>query len=268
MSVDPIGLDENAVGAPAPRSSVLRFLPVLLIACALLAIFGTGLHHRFRFEVLFDHWTPVTEFIAHHAVLAPLIFICAYIGFVLLSLPGVSLFSVSSGLMFGWFAGGLLSVTAGTIGAMLVFLAARTAFGGFLARKAGSLLSRIAAGFQRDAFNYLLFLRLVPAFPFWAINLAPALLGVPLRTYAAATVLGFVPGTFAFACIGAGLEGFMTEHVAERAACVAAGGSDCAIAIHLASLVSPYTLLGLGALGIVALIPVVLRFRAARAAEI
>ena len=87
-----------------------------------------------------------------------------------------------------------------------MFLIARSALGEFLAARAGPWLSRFRQGFQDDAFSYLLFLRLVPIFPFWLVNLAPALLGVGFATYVATTFLGIIPGTFAYSLAGNGLD--------------------------------------------------------------
>jgi uncharacterized membrane protein YdjX (TVP38/TMEM64 family) len=96
-------------------------------------------------------------------------------------------------------------VIAATVGATIVFLIARTALGDSLRRKAGPGMRRMEAGFRESAFNYLLFLRLIPLFPFWLVNLVPALLGVPLTTYVAATLLGIIPGGLVYASVGNGL---------------------------------------------------------------
>ena len=68
------------------------------------------------------------------------------------------------------------------------------------------MLSRFRAGLDKDGFLYVLTLRLMPVFPFWLVNLAPALLGMRLAPFAAATAIGIVPGRLVFASIGAGLD--------------------------------------------------------------
>ena len=100
--------------------------------------------------------------------------------------------------------GGSLTVVGATIGAVIVFLAARTALAETLREKAGPRLSKLRAGFQENAFSYLLFLRLVPAFPFFLVNIAAGLFGMRTGPYALATFLGIMPGTFVFSSIGAG----------------------------------------------------------------
>ena len=96
----------------------------------------------------------------------------------------------------------LVGATAGAIG---IFLAARHTLGDFLRAKAGPAIRRMEAGFRDNAFSYLMVLRLVPVFPFWLVNLVPAFLGVSLRTYAAATFLGIIPGSFVYCGVGNGL---------------------------------------------------------------
>jgi uncharacterized membrane protein YdjX (TVP38/TMEM64 family) len=96
-------------------------------------------------------------------------------------------------------------VIAATCGATVVFLIARTALGDSLRQKAGPAMRRMEAGFRENALNYLLFLRLIPVFPFWLVNLVPAFLGVPLATYVLATLVGIIPGSLVYASVGNGL---------------------------------------------------------------
>jgi uncharacterized membrane protein YdjX (TVP38/TMEM64 family) len=120
-------------------------------------------------------------------------------------------------------------------------------------------------GFRDDAFNYLLFLRLVPLFPFWLVNLAPALFNVKLVTFVAATLLGIIPGTFAFAFLGSGLDSIIAAQQAAYQACLAAGRGDCEMRFEAGALLTPELIIAFVALGVVALIPVaVKRVRARR----
>jgi uncharacterized membrane protein YdjX (TVP38/TMEM64 family) len=164
------------------------------------------------------------------------------------------------GLMFGWLVGGAAAVVGATTGATLLFLIARSAMGGMLSERAAPWLTKLRQGFKEDALSYLLFLRLVPAFPFWFVNIAPAVLGVSLRTYVIGTFFGIIPGTFAFASAGAGLDSVIMAAKAEYAQCVAEFGMEaCRLTIRGSSLVTKELLLALLLLGVVALIPVALR---------
>ena len=196
----------------------------------------------------------------NNRLLAVLAMVALYAVIVALSLPGASVMTLTSGLLFGWFTGGLAAIIGATIGATAIFLIAKTAFGETLRAKAGPAIAKLQDGFKEDAMSYLLFLRLVPAFPFWLVNLAPALLGVPLGTYVIATFLGIIPGTFAFASVGAGLDSVITSAKADYAACIAAkGATACKLTVNAGSLITKELVLAFVALGVTALIPVVLK---------
>jgi len=151
-----------------------------------------------------------------------------------------------------------------TIGAICIFLIAKSAVGEFFVRRAGRLAEKVAQGFRADAFNYLLFLRLVPIFPFWLVNLVPALCGVPLATFVAATALGVIPATFAFAFVGAGLDSVIAAQQAAYQACLAAARPNCRLEFHMKAALTPELLGALVALGVLALIPVVVKRLRAR----
>jgi uncharacterized membrane protein YdjX (TVP38/TMEM64 family) len=104
----------------------------------------------------------------------------------------------------------------------------------------------------------------VPVFPFWLVNLAPAVVGVHLTTFVLATALGIIPGTFAYALVGGGLDSVIAAQEAAYHSCIAAGRADCRLDFSMAALVTPQLLAALAALGVVALIPVALRKRRAR----
>jgi uncharacterized membrane protein YdjX (TVP38/TMEM64 family) len=155
-------------------------------------------------------------------------------------------------------------VVGATAGAVIVFLIARTAAGDFLVRRAGPAVEKLADGFRADAFNYLLFLRLVPLFPFWLVNLAPALFDVPLRTFVVATAIGILPGAVAFAFVGAGLDSAIAAQEAAFKACLATGKAGCTLDFDLHDAVTLQLIAGFVALGVVALIPIVVRRLRAR----
>ena len=120
-------------------------------------------------------------------------------------------------------------------------------------------LAKLRKGFADDARSSL-FLRLVPAFPFWFVNIAPAILGVPLKTYVIGTFFGIIPATFAFASAGAGLDSVVMAAKVEYATCMAQKGTDaCQLTIHASSLVTRELILSLVLLGLLALIPVAVR---------
>ena len=175
---------------------------VVLVALA----WAFGLHRYLTLEVLAAQRDALAGLVAARPVLAALLYVAAYIGVVAFSLPGGAVMTLAGGLLFGAFIGAFLAVLGATIGAAVLFLLARSAFAPLVAGRAEGLLGPLRAGLARDGFFYLLSLRLVPVFPFWLLNLAPALLGMAFAPYLAATFLGIIPGTLVFAGIGAGLD--------------------------------------------------------------
>jgi uncharacterized membrane protein YdjX (TVP38/TMEM64 family) len=186
-------------------SRIRRFLPLAILLLAIIVVLGSGLADYLSFEQLKQNRSRLLDFVDRHEVLAPLLFMAIYAAVIALSIPGGAVLTVAGGFLFGTGLATLYVVLAATAGASLVFLAARTALGDGLRAKAGPWMRRMEAGFRENALNYLLFLRLIPAFPFWLVNLVPAFLGVPLPTYVAATFLGIIPGTLVYASVGNGL---------------------------------------------------------------
>lgn len=198
---------ETAQGEAAakPGGWVRRLLPLAVIAAGVALVFGLGLHRHLSFEALAENRLALTRFVEANHALAALAFIAAYATAVALSIPGAVFLTLGGGFLFGVVLGSVYVIIGATLGATAIFLAARTALGDVLRAKAGPWLSRLRDGFQDGAFSYLLFLRLVPLFPFWLVNLVPAFLGVKLSTYVAATALGIVPGVVVYASVGNGL---------------------------------------------------------------
>ena len=180
-----------------------------------------------------------------------------------LSLPGATLLTIAGGFLFGGALGGGAAALAATTGAILVFLAARCSLGAALRARAGPRLEGIRRGFERNAASYMLFLRLTPAIPNFLVNLAPAILGVDLWTFAWTTMIGVLPATFAFAYAGAGLDSVAAAQTRAFEACLASGAADCRAHIYLGQLVTRELILSLAGLAILALIPVAVgRWRA------
>jgi uncharacterized membrane protein YdjX (TVP38/TMEM64 family) len=207
----------------------------------------------------------IDAFIGGHSVVAVGVFILIYITVVALSIPGSVFLTISGGILFGTLLGGAATMVGATIGATIIFLIARSACGEGIARRAGPLATKIADGFCADAFSYLLFLRLVPAFPFFLVNLAAALVGVRVRTFILATAIGIIPATFAFAFLGDGLDSVLAAQDAVYQRCLAAGTADCRLHFDLAMIATPRLLAALAALGAIALVPVAVKRWRARA---
>jgi uncharacterized membrane protein YdjX (TVP38/TMEM64 family) len=242
-----------------------RWGPLVLLLVIAGVIYVTGVYEYLSLAMVAEHRNALQSFVHERWLVAVAGYGLTYTAIVALSIPGAALLTVLGGFLFGWMVAGVLVVMAATAGATVVFLVARTSLGDVLARRAGPRLSALAKGFRDDAFNYLLFLRLVPLFPFWLVNLAPALFNVKLVTFVAATLLGIIPGTFAFAFLGSGLDSIIAAQQAAYQACLAAGRDDCEMRFEPGALLTPELIIAFVALGVVALIPVVVkRVRARR----
>ncbi len=190
---------------PRPVSYVFRLLPLVVLGAGLAAFFALGLQRYVTFDALAHHREALLAWVARNPLTAPVIYTAVYIVAVAFSVPGGALLTITGGFLFGVIGGTACALVGATLGATALFLAARTAFGDLLRARAGSALKRMEDGFRRNAFSYLLVLRLVPLFPFFLVNLVPAFLGVRLRTYVVATGIGIIPATFVFASVGNGL---------------------------------------------------------------
>lgn len=220
-----------------------RVAPLLVLVALVAAAFAFRLDRYLTLEALKDHRALLLVFVESHAFLAAIGFVLTYAAVVALSLPGATIMTLAGGFLFGVPLGATLTVIGATVGATLLFVIARSAFGDLLRQRAGPFLARMAEGFRKDAFSYLLFLRLVPAFPFWAVNLAPALLDMRLAPYVAATALGIIPGTTVYTAFGASLGQVFDA------------GDD----VRLKDVFSPTLIAALVGLGLLSLLPVALR---------
>ncbi len=241
------------------RPWLRRLAPVAAVVVVMAVVFAMGWHRFLSLETLVRHRAAIESFVAARSGLAIATFVAIYVAAVALSIPGATILTIMGGILFGWLVGGLSAIVGATIGATIVFLIARGACGESILRRAGPLASKLAEGFREDAFHYLLFLRLVPVFPFWLVNLAPAVVGVRLTTFVLATAFGIIPGTFAYALVGSGLDSVIAAQAGAYRACIAAGRPDCHLNFSMSALVTPQLLAALAALGVVALIPVAVR---------
>ncbi|MBP1858121.1 TVP38/TMEM64 family protein [Rhizobium herbae] len=196
----------NAETAEHAQPVVLRLMPLVLLALGLAAAYGLGWHRYVSLGWLADQRAVLMDMVARYPLKAAALFFIVYVVVVALSVPAASVLTIFAGFLFGWLMGGVIVVIAATIGSCILFAGARTVFGDILRRRAGPFLSRFSDGFTRNAFGYLLVLRLAPVFPFFVVNIAPAFFPVSLRTFAFATVIGIMPGTFAYTWLGRGCE--------------------------------------------------------------
>ncbi len=213
----------------------------LMILVLFVAVAGTfyylGLGRYFTVESLKANRGHLEDLRAAHAFLFVAGFVLIYIVQTAFSLPGAAVLSLASGAIFGVLQGTVYVVTGATVGAVLAFLVSRTLLRDWVVRKFGARMEGIDRGLRENGLSYLLFLRLVPVFPFFLVNLAGGITGLPLRTYVLGTFFGIMPGSLVYVNAGASLAAI--ESVSEVA--------------------SPRVLASFALLGLFALVPTIFK---------
>lgn len=183
-----------------------KYIPIGIILIGMAVIYFSGLYRLLSFDTLKSWHVALKSFLQMHPVAMPVLYILTYVILTALSVPGGIFLTLLGGYLFPQPFSTIYVVFAATCGATLIFLAARTALQSVLMKKAGPFLSKMEKGFNDNAVSYMLFLRFVPLFPFWLVNLAPAFFGVPLRIFIWTTLVGIAPASFVFTLAGGGLE--------------------------------------------------------------
>ncbi len=178
---------------------------VILFAILVALFFSFDLGRFFTLESLKAHRAQLAVFYAAHRVAMVAAFMALYVVQTALSLPGAAILSLAAGAIFGAVMGTVYANIAATIGATLAFLVTRYLLHDTVMRKFGDRLEKLNRELETRGLNYLLFLRLVPIFPFFLINLAAGLTRLPLRTFVIGTMLGIIPGGFVYCNAGASL---------------------------------------------------------------
>lgn len=216
---------------PAP---VRKTLPLLAFILAFGVVWYSGLLENFNLEFIQQHREALLVHVQKAPVFSGAVFIFVYALAVALSLPVATLITLMGGALFGLWVGTFVVVLGATLGATAIFLIARSAMGKSLRQKAGPLYQKVTNNMAKNAASYMLFMRLVPLFPFFLVNIVPALFNVRLVPYVLTTAVGILPGTVIYVNFGRELGSIQS----------------------LTDLASPQMLLALGLLGAFALVPV------------
>ena len=216
-----------------------------LVKIVILGILGLGLGAFFYFDVgqyfsleaLKANRDDLLAYTNANFAVAVILYVAVYILQTGFSLPGGALMTLTGGFLFGSVLGTIFVNIGATTGATLAFLAARYVLRDWVERKFGKRIEPIQAGFAQNAFSYLLTLRLIPAFPFFLVNLVSGLTRIPLGTYVIGTSIGIIPGSFVYAFAGRQLGSINS----------------------LAEIASPPVLLAFTFLGLLALVPILHR---------
>jgi len=185
----------------------LKIALILMFVAVLAGFFLLGGDRWLSLEVVRENRDGLVAYTRAHYGRMLLTCVLVYTASTAFSIPGGAILSLTMGLLFGRWIGTVITVVSSSIGATLVFLAARFILADAVRHRLARYpaTARILEGFRQDAFNYLLFLRLVPLFPFWLVNLVPAITRIDTRTYFLATLIGVIPGSFVYVNLGQSL---------------------------------------------------------------
>lgn len=236
-------MSEQPADMPGEKAafSPTRLIPIVILVAGLIAFFVFDLNQYVTLTALEENRQLLADWVDANGLLAFIAYMVVYAAVTAFSIPGGAVMTIAGGFLFGPWLGGALTVVGATIGAAIVFLAARYAFADLLRERAGSAIKKMEAGFQENALSYMLFLRFIPVFPFFIVNLVPAFLGVGLGTFVIGTFVGIIPGSLVFASLGDGFSAIVEK------------GGD----INLGIIFEPRFLLPIVGLAVLSLIPII-----------
>lgn len=189
------------------KSNLMRYL-LLIVILGVAAVGAFTLRDHLSFDALRENREALLAFRDANYLMTVAGFMVAYVVIVAFSLPGATIATLTGGFLFATFPGALINVTSATIGATIIFLAARWGLGEKLGKKletSGGAVKKIKDGIDENQWSMLFLIRLVPAVPFFVANLVPAFLDVPLRRFMISTFFGIIPGGVVYTSVGAGL---------------------------------------------------------------
>ena len=188
-----------------PAQGLRRFGPIALIAALLIVVVASGALNHLSLSELKVHRASLSAQVNAHPLASLAIYLGLYVLVIAACVPGPGFMNTAGGFLFGTLVAGFAAEAACIIGGVIVFLACRTAFGDFIARRAGPLVRKAEAALSGDPFSWVLTLRLIPVAPFFVVNIAAGMARVPLSAFVAGTAIGSAPSSFIFAGLGAGL---------------------------------------------------------------
>lgn len=188
-----------------------KWIPLFLLILIIVLFYALNLQNYFTFSFLQEEYFLLKHFVAEHFFLSLLLFSILYIVIAATSLPIAAFLSILGGFLFGPFLSAIVIDISATLGTTILFLIVRTSVGELFQKKATPWLHKMEKGFQENGFYYLLSLRLVPLFPFWAVTIVAALLGMKVRAFFLGTLIGIIPGAFVYSLVGNGLGALLEK---------------------------------------------------------
>ena len=201
---------EGSVEAPRATAwdHVRRWLPLAVMIGAGAAVYFTGVYKYVAFDELRARHAELKGFVDEHFILGLLIYLGVFLAATFVAVPGAMVLQLVAGFLFGPWIGGLATAVSATIGSLGYYYAAKSALGDSMRKRAYAdpRARKWREGLEKDAFWYLLGLRIPPVMLFVGISALAGLAAVPVRSYLAATFLGVLPSATVYASIGSGLK--------------------------------------------------------------
>ena len=187
-----------------------RLWPVYIILAGLGIALSQGWHELLTLESLSANAASLDAMVRENFLIVFVSYVAIYAAATTFMVPGSAL-TIGGGFLFGLVLGTPATVIGATLGASILFFASKTSIGSVLRDVAGPFIEKMRAGFAENPVSYMFALRLIPLFPFAAVNIAPGLLGAKYRDYFVTTFFGIIPGTLAYTWIGAAVKGTLLE---------------------------------------------------------
>ena len=242
----------------------LRVLPLLLLLGVAVGALGWFFSLKGSLWLwVIDERGVWLDYVQNRPVLARAVFMLGYALYVLAGIPASLFLTMLGGFLFGFAEAVLMACCAATLGASGLIALIRLFFRPWARERLGARYAQLAQGFRQDDVFYLLFMRLMPLFPFWVVNLVVAVMDMPLRRFAPVSFVAMMPAAMAAALVGTGLDQALEGPAARLAACRSEGGSDCALAGLMPDILQPdFVLAGTVMAALALLPPLWRRFRA------
>ncbi len=184
----------------------MKRLSILIIAALIFGVYYFDLTNYLSLDYLKNEQAQLQALIENNFLAAAVLFFIIYILVTALSIPGAAILTLAGGALFGLWTGVLIVSFASTIGATIAFLASRYLLQDYVQKKFSSKLDAINRGVEKEGGFYLFSLRLIPVFPFFAINLLFGLTKIKVSTFFIASQIGMLAGTFAYVNAGTQLS--------------------------------------------------------------
>jgi uncharacterized membrane protein YdjX (TVP38/TMEM64 family) len=227
---------------------ILRFGPVAVVLIGVAILARSPLLGRLSLEGLRESRGQLLAFVHGHPLESLLAYALVYVVTVGLSLPTALILTLTGGFLFGPWVGGAAAAVCSTLGAVVIFLVSRLTVGDAVEARTGARVRALAEEIKKDAFFYILTLRLIPVMPFWLANVAAGLIAIRTTTFAVATLIGIFPVAVIYAGVGSGL-GLLFD-TGQR------------LSPH--TLITPQVLLPLAGLAVLSVLPVLYQRRRGR----